>query len=163
MDSEGSMRDAKGKFLKGHPGGPGRPKGVPGRQTALRRAVEDAVTPDHLAGIMRRITRMALEGNLTAAKIALDRACGKAPESAATCEPLGVDLPKLQTAADCTGALDTVIAAICAGTIDANKGKLLVEAIQVRLKGIETQELEKRLAALEESAAMVDLGRGRRG
>lgn len=159
MDQGSSTRDGKGRFQTGHPGGPGRPHG---RQSELRRAVEEAVAPEHLAAIMRRTARMALEGNLTAVRIVLDRACGKTTDSAVSFEPLGIELPKLLTAADCSAALDKLIKAICDGAVDHDMGKLLIEAIQARLKAVETQDHENRLAALEESAAVVDLGRHRR-
>ena len=51
MDEMESGRDRTGRFAKGNQGGPGRPRGS---GNALRRAAEEAVTPEHVAAIIRR-------------------------------------------------------------------------------------------------------------
>lgn len=152
MDQPSNIRDAHGRFVPGNPGGPGRTRG---RTSALRRAAEQAVTPDHLAAIMRKATRLALEGNLAAMRIVMERTCGKPAEApAAGGEPLGITLPKLETAADCTAALDCVIAGICRGDIEREAGKLLIDAVQARVRAIEATDLEARLGELEQAAGM---------
>jgi hypothetical protein len=160
VDDDNATRDDKGRFQPGNSGGPGRPRG---RTSELRRAVEAAVTAEHLGAIMRRTARAALEGNLTAAKIVFDRACGKVPESAPNGEPVGVELPPLKTAADCSAAIDRLIQSICAGTLDLDTGKLLVDAVQARLKAIEARDLEVRIAELERAAANVVMPKKLRG
>lgn len=151
-------REANGRFGPGNAGGPGRPKG---RTDELQRAAQAAVTPEHVSAIMRRAVRSALEGNLSAAKLVLDRACGKAREGAGEPVPLDLDLPNLRTAANCAAAIDRIAAAVTAGTVEATSAKLLLEVVQARLKAIEVQDLESRLAELERQASVVDFG-GRR-
>ncbi len=46
--------DSNGKFVPGHPGGPGRPKGVPNKTTGLAKAVI-AEAADRLGGADRLV------------------------------------------------------------------------------------------------------------
>ncbi len=50
-------RDHRGRFAAGNQGGPGRRRG---HANALRRAAEEAISPEHVAAIMRRATRKAV-------------------------------------------------------------------------------------------------------
>src|ERR1043166_1196677 len=146
-DGAGSNgHDAQGRFTAGNPGGPG---GARRRADEFRRAAEGAGTPQHIEGVMRRATRMALEGNLPAIRFVMDRTCGRPAEAPIEAEPLGISLPRLKSAADCNLAIQQVVDGICNGTIDRDAAKLLIDAVQARLKAIETQELEARLAELE--------------
>ena len=100
---------------------------------------------------------MALEGNLAAMRFVVERTCGRAAEAPAEAVPLDVSLPKLQTAANCTAAIDRLVEAMCQGTIDRDSAKVLIDVISLRLKAIEANDLEARLAELEKAAATVDL------
>ena len=149
MADEGDKydRDDGGRFAKGNPGGPG---GARRRPSELRRAAEDAISAEHIQAMIRKATRMGLEGNLSAMRFAMDRTCGRATEAPKVTEPLAVDLPTLDTAADCNAAVGALIEAVCSGETDRDLAKLLIDAIQARLKAIELNEFEQRLAQLEE-------------
>ena len=110
--------------------------------------------------MIRKATLMGLGGNLSAMRFALDRTCGRPTEAPIDAEPLGVTLPRLRTADDCNTAIGRVIDGICQGTIDRESAKLLIDAIQTRLKAIEVNELDERLAQLEETSKHV-VGRRR--
>lgn len=149
---ENNGRDERGRFAKGNPGGPGGPRR---RQSELRRAAEDAITTDHVAAMVRKATRMGLEGNLQAMRLVFERTCGRAGDSPVEAEPLGISLPRLRTAADCNAAMELLIDGLCEGVLDRDSAKLLISAIETRLKAIEVNELEERLAQLEQSAEHV--------
>ncbi len=149
-DSNG--RDERGRFAAGNPGGPG---GSRRRASELRRAAEEAITPGHVAAMVRKATRMGLEGNLGAMRLVFERTCGRAADAPVEAEPLGVALPRLRTAEDCKTAIQLVIAGICKGTVDRDGAKLLIDAIQTRLKAIELNEFEERLAQLEQTTEHV--------
>ena len=157
-DSNG--RDATGRFTEGNAGGPG---GARRRSSELRRAAEEAITPEHVTAMIRKAARMALEGNLPAMRLVLERTTGRAPEAPVEVEPLGIELPRLRTAADCNAAIEKLVDGICKGNVDRDAAKLLIDAIQTRLKAIEVNELEVRLAQLEESAKAVDMNAHRFG
>lgn len=122
-------------------------------------AAEEAVSIDVVRGVMRKLSVLALQGNLTAARILLDRTIGR-PAEAPTGEPLDIQAPRLKTAADCTSALQRVSDALCAGSIEVTTAKVLTDVIQTQAKLIEVGELEARLAELEKQVATVDLGGG---
>ena len=145
-------RDEHGRFAAGNPGGPGGPRR---RASELRRAAEEAITPEHVAAMVRKATRMGLEGDLAAMRLVLERTCGRSAQAPAEAEPLGVGFPSLRTAEDCETAMDRLIDGICKGTIDREAAKLLMEAIQTRLKVIDVNELEERLKQLERICEVV--------
>ena len=124
----------------------------------LQRAAEDAVSPDLVNAIVRRAARSALEGNLAATKVVLDRVCGRPTEAQADIASPDIALPRLTTAAACPAAIDVLIAAMTAGTVDLPTAKFLLDAVEQRRKAIETLEHEQRLTELEKAAASVDLG-----
>lgn len=164
MDTPGqppSPREPDGRYAAGNPGGPGRPKG--NKMSAHQRAAQEAVSPDHIQALMRVALKQGLQGNLQATRLVLERTCGRAPEGRADAEPLDIMLPNLRTAANCTAAIDKIIAAISAGTVDLASAKVLLDAVQSRMKGIELNEHEARLLELEEATSTVELpGNARR-
>jgi len=149
-------RDANGRFGPGNAGGPGRPKG---KGYELQRAAQDAVSVEHIQALMRKALRMGLEGNLPALKFVIERSCGKAPEMTVPMAPSDLALPNLRTAEACATALDRIIAAINAGTIDQTAARVMIDVVQARLKAIEVVTLGERLTELEEQARNVDFGR----
>jgi hypothetical protein len=154
LDSTASHRDDNGRFASGNRGGPGRP---PGRGDALRRAAEEAVTPEQVGALTRKVLLMALQGNLTAARLLYERTCGRAAEAPAQpASPIDLSLPRLDTAAECNVALQRLADAISAGTVDREAARMLIDVIQTRLKAIDVSNLEKRLDQLESIADTVE-------
>jgi len=150
---DNSGRDARGRFRTGNPGGPSGPR----RSSLLRQAVAEAVTSEQLAALTRRILRMALEGNLPAARLVYERTCGRTAESPAEAEPVDLAMPRMRTAVDCSLALERLVDAICKGTIDRDTATTLIAAVKARLHAIEVSELEQRLGELEQTAATSEL------
>ena len=146
---ESAGRDGRGRFAVGNRGGPGGPRR---RASELRRAAEDAITPEHVTAMVRKATRMGLEGDLRAMHLVLERTCGRPAQAPAESEPVDVMLPPLVTAEACNEALDALIDGLCRGSVDREIAKLLIAAIQARIKAIEVNELEERLARLEQTA-----------
>lgn len=70
-----SDRDARGRFRKGHPGGPGNPMAK--RVGQLRAALIRAVTPDAVRKIIDSLVEAARNGDVPAAKLIFDRALGQ--------------------------------------------------------------------------------------
>ncbi len=151
-EGESNGRDEQGRFADGNPGGPGGPRR---RASDLRRAAEDAITPERVAAMIRKATRMGLEGNLGAMRLVFERTCGRSAQAPVAAEPIGISIPSLRTAEDCNTAIGQLIDAICKGDVDRDAAKLLIDAIQVRLRSIEVNELEERLVQLEETSQQV--------
>jgi hypothetical protein len=153
--TDDSGRDQRGRFAQGNAGGPGGPRR---RASELRKAAEDAITPEHVQAMIRKATRMGLEGNLAAMRLVFERTSGRAPEAPVETEPISVALPRLRTAADCNLALERLVDGICKGTIERESARLLIDAVQARLKAIEVQDLEARLAEMERTAKAMQNG-----
>jgi hypothetical protein len=145
-------RDQRGRFATGNAGGPG---GSRKRAFVLRRAAEEAITEEHIQVMMRKALRMALEGNLSAMRFVMERVVGRAAEAPAEAEAVDLTL-SLRTAADCSAAIEKLAQGICQGSLDCDVARVLIDAIQTRLKAIEVNELEERLANLEKSLGTVD-------
>ncbi len=146
-------RDPSGRFGKGNPGGPG---GARKRSFVMREAAETAITPEHVAALMRRALRMGLEGDLAAIRTVLDRVCGRPADVSTSAEPLDFKLPPLGTAKECSTALEQVAAALCEGRMNIDDARTLIELITARLKAIETVEMEQRIAELERAMNTVE-------
>ncbi|MFT5430178.1 MAG: hypothetical protein ACI9OJ_000851 [Myxococcota bacterium] len=69
-------RDAKGRFGKGNPGGPGNP--LVSKVMALRSAFMNAVTPEDMKEVVEAMVREAKAGNVQAQKLFIDRCLGPA-------------------------------------------------------------------------------------
>ena len=80
-------REANGQFAAGNKGGPGNPFGR--TMAARRRAVAEAVDEATLKAIMATLVRLAIDGDVGAAKLVLQYAVGK---PAAVAEPDRVDV-----------------------------------------------------------------------
>lgn len=124
-------------FKKGESGNPkGRPKGVTDA-TLIRKAVAGAVP-----SIIRMLVDAAQGGDISAAKILLDRVC-----PVLKAQSVSIDLPA-------TGTLvkqgERVLKATLTGAIPADIGAQLLAALSNQGRLIESQELEERIAALEE-------------
>lgn len=153
MADDATGRDETGRFAPGNRGGPGRPKGS--GVAALRRAVREAVEPEHLRSIVRKATMLALGGHLGAARFVMDYTVGKPAQAPPAPLEQGIRLPTLQTAADCNRAVDVIVTAFCDGVLDIEAMKALTEAVAARLKAIEATEIEQRIAELEKAASVV--------
>lgn len=160
MDQPVSHRNDDGRFAPGNRGGPGRPRS---KGDDLRRAAEDAITPEHVAAIIRKATAQALQGNLTAARLVLERTCGRPREAPPEGTPIDMALPRMDTAAGCNLALQMLADAVVGGTVDMAAAKTLIDVIQTRLKAIEINDLEARLVELEKQTATVEIGPNRNG
>ena len=72
-------KDARGRFVKGNPGGPGNPHAQ--RIGKLRSVLIETVTEDDMRAIVRNMIAMARNSNMRAAKEIFDRTLGKPQET----------------------------------------------------------------------------------
>ena len=149
-----SDRDTRGRFAPGNPGGPG---GSRSRANELRQAAVNAITAEHIEALVRKATRMGLEGNVGAMRLVFERTSGKPIEVKAEVEPIPISLPKLSSVAHCARATDQVLDAMCRGLMDKDTAHVMLEGIQTRLRVIEAVDLEARIVELERAAQCVGL------
>lgn len=70
------VRGKDGRFLPGNPGGPGNPEAA--RVARLRAAVLEAVTPAQMRRLMKALMEKAINGDVAAARLVLERCIGTA-------------------------------------------------------------------------------------
>ena len=126
------------KFQKGQSGNPaGRPRGS-GEAAAWRAAIGKDV-----AKVIAVVTKLALGGDVAAARLLLDRAV-PVLKSIDTCAKL--PMPADGTATEKAVA---VIQAISAGTIPVSQGSQLIGAIAALQGIVSTDDVVRRIEAIE--------------
>jgi hypothetical protein len=140
---ENPERDGDGHWRQGHSGNPrGRPKGARHRVTILAEQLMQGDAED----VVRAVIAAAKGGDMTAAKIILDRI---APVRKGA--PVMFALPELMTPADLPPALAVVTKAVADGTLTPDEGASVVTVLEAQRRAIETVELERRIALLEKA------------
>ncbi|SJZ35826.1 hypothetical protein SAMN02745126_00616 [Enhydrobacter aerosaccus] len=132
------------KFKKGHPGGPGRPRG--GRNAANR--LLDQLAAEGAEAVVRKMIETALAGDVRAAEMLLKRAWTQ-PRG----RTVEFDLPPVTEAADLVPAHAAVVAAVGAGTLTPEEGSSLTTILEAQRRAIEVVALEQRVQALEAEMA----------
>ncbi len=127
------------KFQKGRSGNPaGKPCGARDKRTELRRLLEPSQRK-----LVKKAIALALAGDTTALKLCLDRL--QAP-----LRPRDDVVSVKFKGASLTERADSIFAAIAAGHLSPEQGSRLLDALAACARIREVDELEKRLAALEE-------------
>lgn len=129
------------KFQKGKSGNPkGKPKGARNRSTlAAEQFLESS-----LEGVCKSIEQAALQGNMFAAKMILERFLPTRKDRI-----LRIDFPEIQDIEDILKALKTIVNAVGSGEISPSEGESLSKTLDMYVKAIETQQIESRLSQIE--------------
>ena len=140
------MRQQRGSGRQFKPGQSGNPAGRPrGSRNATTLAVE-ALLEGEAEAITRRVVNAALDGDMAAIKLVLDRV---AP--ARKSRPLQIDLPDVADARGVAQAQAAVVAAVAGGELTPDEGTALSGLLEGCRRGLETEELAARLQHLEEA------------
>jgi len=143
MTADSTQQKQRGRpFPKGRGGNPaGKPKGARSRVTLLA----EKLMEDDAADVVRAVLAAAKGGDMTAARLVLDRIAPPRKGRA-----VAFDLPAVDTAADVLAALGEVVRQVADGTLTTDEGAAVASLLEAKRKAIETIEIERRLAALEE-------------
>ena len=141
-ENTGKIQESS-RFKRGQSGNPrGKPKGAKNKSTlAAERLLEGS-----LDRICKRIEEEALNGNMQAAKMILDRflPCRKD-------RTIRIDLPQIKTHDDVLSVIGCIVNAVGNGEISPSEGESLSRTIDMYSKALEAHELELRLSAIETS------------
>lgn len=130
-----------GRFRKGESGNPaGRPKGSRHKTTLL---AEKLLQQDAEA-IVNVVVDAAKAGDLTAARIVLDRIAPARKDS-----PVSVELPPIETAADAAKVMGAVLASVGRGDVTPGEAVEISRVVDSFVKAHEANELDARIRALE--------------
>lgn len=129
------------KWKPGQSGNPsGRKPGTRNKATLVALALMEGEAEK----IVRKVVDAAIEGDMTAARLVLERLVPPARE-----KPVSLDLPNTETAEGISNAQEAVLQAIANGELLPGEATTLATILENRRKALETQELEQRITALE--------------
>jgi hypothetical protein len=123
------------------PGNAGKPKGARHRTTLLA----ETLMQDDATNIVNAVIAAARKGDMTAARLVLDRIAPARRDS-----PVTFTLPKIESAGDATSAMAAILAAVVAGEITPSEAVEVGRVVEGFVKSLEASEFERRLLELEE-------------
>ena len=126
------------------PGNPGRPPGARHKITLLA----EKLMEEDAEAVSRRVIDAAKTGDMTAARLVLERVCPVRKG-----RPVRLELPAINSAADLPAALGAVLAAMGDGEVTPEEALIVANTLEAKRRMIETVELEQRIAALEQKGA----------
>ena len=145
MTEKADQNQTPWRFRPGQSGNPnGKPRGT--RNAAL--AALDRIGQEGAEDMLRKLVEKAKGGDLKAAEIVLRRVW---PEPKG--RTLGLDLPPMECPADLVKALGAVSRAVAAGQLTPDEGGAVAGVLELQRRAIETENLDRRLAALEAAGA----------
>jgi hypothetical protein len=125
-------------------GNPGRPHGARHKATLAAESLLDG----EAEALTRKAIERALDGDATALRLCLDRIIPPRKE-----RTLQIALPALTSASDAAAAMAAITEGVACGEITTGEAADLSALVAGFAKAMETSDLERRIAALEEKAA----------
>jgi uncharacterized protein DUF5681 len=130
-----------GRFHKGQSGNPkGKPRGAKNRSSI----VAERLFADEIQEICGSVIPQAKAGNMQAAKIILDRVLPPMKD-----KPVQIDLPKMTSSDDLVKVVECIAYAVGSGQISPLEGESIARIVDIHIKALELNEIEKRLSNLE--------------
>ena len=128
-------------FKKGQSGNPsGRRRGS---RHKVSLAIESLLEGEGEA-LARKAIDLALEGDLTALRLCLERLCPPVKQ-----RPIHIKMPTVESASEAVGAMTAVLESVSTGEITTGEGQAFADMIERFRRVLETEELERRIGALE--------------
>ena len=129
------------RFQQGQSGNPsGRPRGALNRATVLAQELLSA----RVESIAGKLIELAESGDMRAIRVCMERLMPVIKH-----QPIAVELPPIETAADSVEAVASIAAAVAAGELTAPEAAELAKVVNVYVGALATQAFEARLTALE--------------
>jgi hypothetical protein len=100
---------------------------------------------DEAEGVVRAVIEKAKGGDMTAARIVVDRI---APMRKG--RPINLTLPNIESADDVAAAMAAIVNAMAEGNITPEEATAAASVLEVRRRAIETMEFDQRIRALEQ-------------
>ena len=129
-----------GRFVKGNPGGPGRPQGSRNRATILARSLMAGALPE----IIQDVIKQAKEGDFAAQKLLIERLVPVPKDNV-----IRADFGELNNIDDLPEAAGRIIKAVGDSEITPSEALTMSRLLVNHVKLIELSEMDKRLTALE--------------
>lgn len=137
-----SDRNKRGQFAPGNPGGPGRKAGSRNRVSLA----VDSLLDGEAEALTRKAVEMAKDGDTTALRLCLERLCPPRKD-----RPVQVEMPEMGKAEDAAQAAGAILQAVAAGQLTPSEGQAMAGLVETYRRTLETEDIERRLAALEQA------------
>ncbi len=121
-------------------GNPGRPKGARNKATMAVEALLDGQAET----LTRKAIEKALEGDLAALRLCLDRICPPRKDA-----PVALKMPPMNGAGDAATVMALVLTTVASGELTPTEGGAIAGLVETYRRTLETTEIERRIAALE--------------
>lgn len=121
-------------------GNAGRPKGSRHKASLLA----EKLMSDDVKAIVEAVLKAARDGDMTAARLVLDRIAPTRRDNS-----VSFALPKIQSPTDAAKAFGAILAAVAAGDITPGEATEVARLIVGYITALEASEFEQRLRALE--------------
>lgn len=145
--ADNSTGKQRGKpFEKGKSGNPaGKPKGARHKTTLLA----EKLMQDDAENIVNAVLKAAHNGDMTAARIVLDRIAPPRRDNS-----VRFTLPKIERASDAATASAAILSAVADGDLTPAEAGEIVKLIEGFVKTLELTEIDERLKRLEGKAGI---------
>lgn len=131
-------------FKAGESGNPsGRPQGSRHKATLAAQMLLDG----EAEALTRKAVEKALDGDMVALRLCLERIVPPRKDS-----PVKVRLPAIESAADIPAVTSALLEAVGKGQLTPAEAQAVAGLVEAHRKALETEELERRIAALEQTA-----------
>jgi hypothetical protein len=128
-------------FKAGQSGNPaGKAKGTRNAATVAMEALLDG----QAEALTQKVINMALEGDITALRLCLDRVLPARKD-----RPVTFTLPPINTPQDAAATISAVLAAVAAGELTPSDASEISKLIEVYVETVKTAEFAERLNQLE--------------
>ena len=97
--------------------------------------------------LTRKCIELAQAGDLTALRLCLERIVPPRKDS-----PVKVMLPAIESVADLPSVTAALLGAVGKGQLTPSEAQAVAGLVEAHRKALETEELERRIAALEQTA-----------
>jgi len=141
-DSSADFRQANGRFAKGNPGGPGRPR------ARERIAALDQLVANAGADLIEAALKEAKAGNVRAIEMLLGRIWPVRRD-----RPVEIEAPEIHGVADFVPATAAVTNAVLSGDVTPREGAAAARVLMAHENMFATVELERMLSELEGEVA----------
>jgi len=129
------------RFQPGQSGNPsGRPRGALNRATVLAQELLSA----RVEGIAGKLIELAEGGDMRAIRVCMERLMPVIKH-----QPIAVELPPMEKAADSVEAVASIAAAVAAGELTATEAAELAKVIDVYVRALDGKGFDERLTKLE--------------
>ena len=133
------------RFHPGQSGNPsGRPRGALNRATVLAQELLSARV-ERIAG---KLIELAEGGDMRAIRVCMDRLVPVIKD-----QPIAVELPPIENAADSVEAAASIAAAVAAGKLTATEAAQLAKVVDGYVRALATNGFDERLTKLEKESS----------